>query len=36
MRCLDAVATFDDVCFEADGSGAAVEFEEETAGVAKD
>lgn len=33
---LDAIATLDDVCLERDGTGAAVQLEEEAAGVAED
>ena len=33
--CLDAIATFDDICFEADGSRPAVQLQEEPAGIAK-
>ena len=33
--CLDAVSAFDDVGFETDGAGSAMEFEEEPAGVAE-
>lgn len=36
MPCLDAISAFDHVGFEGDWSWAAVEFEEETAGVAQD
>jgi hypothetical protein len=33
--CLDAIAAFDDICFEADGSRPAVKLQEEPAGIAK-
>jgi hypothetical protein len=36
LRCLDAIARFDHVGLERDGTRAAVEFEEEAAGVAED
>ena len=33
--CLDAIAAFDDICFEADGSRSAVQLQEEPAGIAE-
>ena len=35
MRSLDSIPALDHVCFEGDGSRAAVKFEEEAAGVAE-
>lgn len=33
--CLDAIAAFDDICFEADGSRPAVQLQEEPASIAE-
>ena len=35
MRSLDSIPALDHICFEGDGSRAAVKFEEEAAGVAE-
>ena len=35
-HCLDAVAALDDIGLEGDGAGAAVQLEEEAAGIAED